>query len=279
MIGLANHNIAEEKGIEAPDATSLGWETGPEQPLGSPLEWYLMKLLEPTEDAPHEQVPQSADEGHVEETAAPPQLDAIHHGQRDATEVPKESTPLWPTADEEPAKAQAATSAASIAKPKSTIRSYAQIERASGSRQKLMVAIIPVLAIVMVVLLKHPLGARSTAKAAGVQATETARAIIPEVEIAWTIPSSYELGGRDPMRPAPPTVEEKSAQTVGRLAETPIELIVTGILHSADKPAAIVDTQVVHEGQRVSGATVEKIDRDGVQFERNGRRWKQTINK
>jgi hypothetical protein len=50
-------------------------------------------------------------------------------------------------------------------------------------------------------------------------------------------------------------------------------------LHSADKPAAIVDTQVVHEGQRVSGATVEKIDRDGVQFERNGRRWKQTINK
>ncbi len=81
------------------------------------------------------------------------------------------------------------------------------------------------------------------------------------------------------MRPVtPPPAAPQSPAAPTPAAETAVELTVTGILYSDDKPAAIVDTQVVHEGQQVSGTTVEKIDRDGVRFERNGRRWKQTVN-
>lgn len=140
-----------------------------------------------------------------------------------------------------------------------------------------MTALIPVLAITMVALLKYPLGARPADTAASLPVAQTVRPAVPDVEIAWAIPAPYEPGGRDPMRATAPVVE--NPETIVPAAQTAVELLVTGILHSEDKPAAIVNTQIVHEGQQISGATVEKIDADGVQFESNGRRWKQTINK
>jgi hypothetical protein len=53
---------------------------------------------------------------------------------------------------------------------------------------------------------------------------------------------------------------------------------VTGILYSTDRPSALVNTQIVHEGQQIAGIAVEKIDSDGIQFERDGQRWKQGLN-
>jgi len=142
-----------------------------------------------------------------------------------------------------------------------------------------MTALIPILAVALVVLLKKPLGVRGSAQAAGRPATQAARTVVPDVQIAWTIPAPYEPGGRDPMRPIVPEVPVPNMETPVPAVQTPIELTVTGILYSDDKPAAIVDTQVVHVGQQVSGATVEKIEVEGVHFERNGRRWKQTVNR
>jgi hypothetical protein len=310
MIDLAHDHPVEENGSEALSVTNpegqgdlaaedqdWGLESGP--PPISPLEWYLMKLLEPLDGAPHEEVPQPPDEKQFDEATALQPLDTTD--RRDATKTPKQGQPLWQTADEGSPQAPVTAGAertpvrptlagveeplspqkqeAPKSKQKSTIRSYPPREK-TGGRQKMMAVLVPVLAIAMIVLLKHPLGARSTVKAAGAQASEAAaRAVVTDVEIAWQIPSPYELGGRDPMRPVPPPVGAESQETAARPTETPVELTVTGILYSADRPAAIVDTQVVHEGQQVSGATVEKIDRDGVQFERNGRRWKQTINR
>jgi hypothetical protein len=300
MIGVDSDNNAQERGtgIEVPggdtpslesppDATDVVWTPEPAERTCSALEWYLMKLLEPVEDTPHEHMPQPVEEGSVDE-APPQQPDAVWYQEsQDAPEPPRESKPSWQSMEEEPAKTPAAADDARPAtqpsppkhRQKASIRSYAMRERTGGGRQKLMVALIPILAIAMIFLLKNPLGMRPTAKGAGVQPNETARAVIPDVEIAWTIPAPYKFGGRDPMRPVPPPVEDKSQGTAVRPTETPVELTVTGILYSDDNPAAIVDTQVVHEGQQVSGATVKKIDRDGVEFERNGRTWKQTVNK
>ena len=166
----------------------------------------------------------------------------------------------------------------SKSKKKITIRPLAHGKR-TGGRQKLMTAVIPVLVILMVAVLRHPLGARPTVKAVGGQPSETARTVVTDVPIAWEIPSPYEPSGRDPMKGTrSPVVAVERTGTAVVPTEPPVELVVTGILYSLDNPAAIVDTQVVHEGQQISGATVEKIDKDGVQFERNGRRWKQTVN-
>lgn len=49
-------------------------------------------------------------------------------------------------------------------------------------------------------------------------------------------------------------------------------LIVKGILSDQDNPSAIVNNQIVHEGDNISGATVIKINRDSVEFEVR-RRW------
>lgn len=50
------------------------------------------------------------------------------------------------------------------------------------------------------------------------------------------------------------------------------KLIVKGILSDRDNPSAIVNNQIVHEGDNISGATVIKINRDSVEFEVR-RRW------
>jgi len=53
--------------------------------------------------------------------------------------------------------------------------------------------------------------------------------------------------------------------------------VVAGILYSADKPSAAVDRKIVHEGDTIHGATVVKIYKDKVEFEKNGKRWEQKV--
>jgi hypothetical protein len=306
MIGLAHHNREEEDGIETPDMTSLAWEESPraeqdpepdpsrwstspsageaetelEQHPASPLESYLIKLLEPTAEVPDEQTPSPPREERMDETATPRPLDVICHEPRDAPETPKESRPLRPTADQEPPRVQAKAGVTRAAKPKPAIRPYARKEGAGNRRQRLMTALIPVLVIAIIALVKKPLGMHPTAKAASAPPSPIVRPVSPDVEIAWEIPGLYEPGGRDPMQltPPPATMAVNSEETTAHAAEPPVDLIVTGVLYSEDRPSAIINTQVVREGQQVSGTTVNKIDRDGVQFERNGRKWKQGIN-
>ncbi|MEN6574911.1 MAG: hypothetical protein ABFD90_01115 [Phycisphaerales bacterium] len=154
--------------------------------------------------------------------------------------------------------------------------SYGSQREPGGGRQKIMMALIPVLAIALLYLLRNPLTVSTPATAQDKLPAEVIPVTIPNVEIAWEIPPLYQPGGRDPMRlPAPPvvTVEEPVAAPT----QPHMDLIVTGILYSEDKPAAIVDTFLVHEGEQISGATVKKIEKDGVEFEMNGRTWKQAV--
>ena len=54
-------------------------------------------------------------------------------------------------------------------------------------------------------------------------------------------------------------------------------LVVRGILFSRDNPSAVVGTEVVHEGDKVLGATIVRINKDSVEFEKNGERWSQRV--
>jgi len=55
------------------------------------------------------------------------------------------------------------------------------------------------------------------------------------------------------------------------------QLIVKGILVSIDRSSAVVDTQIVYEGDKVSGATIVKINKSSVEFEKDGKRWEQGV--
>jgi hypothetical protein len=146
----------------------------------------------------------------------------------------------------------------------------------AGGRQKILMALIPVLAVTLLYLLKNPLTRSNPATARDKRPVEVAPVEVPDVRIAWEIPPLYQPGGRDPMRL--PTEPVATAKELGAEPTQPhMDLIVTGILYSEDRPAAIVDTFLLHEGEQISGATVKKIEKDGVEFEMNGRTWKQTV--
>jgi hypothetical protein len=53
--------------------------------------------------------------------------------------------------------------------------------------------------------------------------------------------------------------------------------LVTGILYSADKPAAVVGGKIVHQGTMIDGVTVVKIYRDKVEFAKNRKKWMQKV--
>jgi len=52
---------------------------------------------------------------------------------------------------------------------------------------------------------------------------------------------------------------------------------VKGILYTVENSSAIIDDQLVKEGDTIDGVTVLKIDRDKVEFEKNHKVWEQRV--
>jgi hypothetical protein len=74
-----------------------------------------------------------------------------------------------------------------------------------------------------------------------------------------------------------PELEKRLKQDLLKPEPTPTHGLVTGIVYSADKPSAIIDRKIVHEGDVIYGATVVKIYRDGVKFSKKGKNWEQKV--
>ena len=53
--------------------------------------------------------------------------------------------------------------------------------------------------------------------------------------------------------------------------------VVNGILYSIDNPTAIIDGELLKEGDVRHGVKIVKIHKTIVEFEKNGKRWKQTV--
>ncbi|MHC4744258.1 MAG: hypothetical protein ACYS8Z_20270 [Planctomycetota bacterium] len=73
--------------------------------------------------------------------------------------------------------------------------------------------------------------------------------------------------------------EDASNKTATELAASEVyeEGLVSGIVFSDDRPAAVIGTQVLYEGDVKNGVTVVKITKEQVQFEKNGRLWTQKV--
>jgi len=52
---------------------------------------------------------------------------------------------------------------------------------------------------------------------------------------------------------------------------------VTGILYTIENSSALIDGQIVKEGDTINGVTVVRIHRTEVEFRKNGRLWKQRV--
>jgi hypothetical protein len=148
-------------------------------------------------------------------------------------------------------------------------------EGVSSSKQKIMLILIPVLIIVLIFVLmpffKTP--SREIPEPKGVKPTEVATEL--ERKINWQIPEPYPAGLRNPMQPGASTLAKPGATKTDseRMAKVPVK----GIVYSEDNPAAVVGTQLVHEGDIISDVTIVKINQDSVEFQINSKKWIQRV--
>lgn len=60
-------------------------------------------------------------------------------------------------------------------------------------------------------------------------------------------------------------------------SKSPKKGTITGILYSSEKPAAMINTEIIYEGTVIDNIRVIRIDAEKVQFEKNGKRWTQAM--
>jgi hypothetical protein len=141
----------------------------------------------------------------------------------------------------------------------------------SPMKQKVMVVLVPVLFIGMVVAILRVLGGGPGKTANPKTFTPSNTVAAAATQINWQIPAPYPTTLRDPMKFG-------SAKTPDTGDETKTgDIEIKGILYSEENPSAIIGVDIVHEGDKVSGATVVKINPDSVEFEMNGKKWTQKV--
>jgi len=157
-------------------------------------------------------------------------------------------------------------------------RLFAPKPGVSAARQKVMVILVPVLFIVLILVATMVL-APSRKVTRPPKAKPPTIVAVADTKIDWQVPPPYQATLRDPMQPVPSAIILGKTEPKTEVVEPvkPEKLVVKGILYSDDNPSAIIGTQIVHQGDKVSGATVIKINKDGVEFEREGEKWKQGV--
>jgi hypothetical protein len=62
-----------------------------------------------------------------------------------------------------------------------------------------------------------------------------------------------------------------------KVQEEPNKCVVNGIVFSKSKPSAIINHQIIYEGQSINGIKVLKILRNTVKLQANGKQWVQSV--
>ena len=140
----------------------------------------------------------------------------------------------------------------------------------SAAKQKTMAIFIPILFIILIFVLVQVVGIVPR-KTKGATKNKTANiAVAGTNKIDWQIPDPYPATLRDPTQFGPAdTAQVKTGK-----------LIVKGIVYSKNNPSASsasIGNQIVHEGEKASGATVVKINENSIEFEMDGKRWTQKV--
>jgi len=137
-----------------------------------------------------------------------------------------------------------------------------------SGRNKKMLVLMPVLIVVFIFVvtrsLKQP--AVSSASVTNPSAQKIAEKD-SDVIIKWEKPDLYPSNLRDPM--------QQGSAVSG--TDTGGDMVIKGIIFSHDRPAAVIDNKIVHQSDKVAGATIVKINRNNVEFEMNGKSWSQEV--
>jgi len=158
---------------------------------------------------------------------------------------------------------------------------------ASPAKQKALVIMVPILLVVMVFLLRQFIS-KAPDKTNGapkdnapVEVANTGSGI----EIDWQVPEPLPAITRDPIKLPGQDESQNAGQdenpgegpNVTVVETNPVAIKVKDIVYSADKPSAFIGSKIAYVGDKVDGVTIVRIERDRVEFEKNGKRWVQKM--
>jgi hypothetical protein len=150
------------------------------------------------------------------------------------------------------------------------------------AKDKVMAVLVPVLAIVMIFMFRQVLS-KSPGKAKGATKDDAPVVVAANVgdEVEWKLPEPMPAAMRDPTKlPSPEEAQSETpenTQEPGRNVATSgtqtTAIRIRGLVYSQDKPSIVVGNEIFHIGDKVNGATIVRINRDSVEFERDGETW------
>jgi hypothetical protein len=148
----------------------------------------------------------------------------------------------------------------------------------SPTKQKAVVIMVPVLAIIMIFAFRQVLSkAPRQTEGAGTDDAPVVANADSGHEIDWKIPEPIAVIMKDPIK-LPDESNTQNAdpnETTGEV--TTGIIIVRDIVYSHDKPSAVIGSKIVYVGDKINDVTVIKIDRDSIEFEKDGDRWEQNV--
>ena len=145
------------------------------------------------------------------------------------------------------------------------------------ARQKKTGMLVGILSIVFAAVLFVSLGGvgqtQATAANAAGSDLATSTQVTQKTAQEWQRPEPLPQDLRDATSP----VMMRSGTTQGETAAENGTLTVKGIVFSKNKPSAIINNEILSEGQTFDGITIIKITKETVEFEANEKRWTQTV--
>jgi len=145
-------------------------------------------------------------------------------------------------------------------------------------RQKKTAMLVGILSLVFSVVMFVSLGGVGGTQAAAAEAGSDDQATQSQVTKRtaqnWKSPDPLPQDFRNATTPI---AKLAAGQQTGDSAVDSGELIVRGIVFSKNKPSAIINDQILTEGQSFNGVKLVKITKETVEFEANGKRWTQSV--
>ncbi|MBN1795557.1 MAG: hypothetical protein JW804_02690 [Sedimentisphaerales bacterium] len=138
----------------------------------------------------------------------------------------------------------------------------------SPTKQKVMVALMPVLIVIVIFVFGRNFmgsGGKKSKPQSGLMSPSAAAA---KKEINWQRPAPYPENMRDPMKEYAVHIDASPVKG---------DIVVRGIVWSQDNPSAVIGTEILYQSETVQGAKIIKINQDSVEFERDGEKWTQKV--
>ena len=149
---------------------------------------------------------------------------------------------------------------------------FLQSDNPASAKNKKMMLMMPVLILVFIFVLTRALKQPAQCSAiiqnpiqtnsAGDSADNSAK------QSNWQIPDVYPADLRDPMQAVSSASDSNSASG---------DIVVKGIMYTHDRPTAVINDKILHQGDKISGAVILKINKKNVEFEMNDKIWTQVV--